>query len=101
MGGYHGVPINSEARGSSKEVPGSAGGGALPSDRRRPAAGWAPLHLLLARGDEGSVRQLIDWRADPCRRGGPDDMNPLMLAISLGHETIAMQLLSIGAVRER
>merc|ERR1711884_278316 len=60
----------------------------------RSSADWGPLHLLLGRGDESEVKQLLQWRADTCRRGGPDEMNPLMLAISFGHNGVAAQLLA-------
>mmetsp|Transcript_36346 Transcript_36346/g.109467 ORF Transcript_36346/g.109467 Transcript_36346/m.109467 type:complete len:476 (-) Transcript_36346:500-1927(-) len=73
-----------------------------PSMRHRHrATRWSPLHLLLARGDEEAVKQMIAWGADPCRRGGPDSMNSLMLAISLRLEAIALLLLGLDAVRER
>mmetsp|Transcript_14598 Transcript_14598/g.25860 ORF Transcript_14598/g.25860 Transcript_14598/m.25860 type:complete len:536 (-) Transcript_14598:13-1620(-) len=83
----------------------SAGGESSPSggdaQRQLPAAGWTPLHLLISRGDGEAVQQLIVWRADACRTGGPDNMTPLMLAISLKQETVATQLLSLEPVRQR
>jgi len=62
---------------------------------------WSPLHLLLTRGDTEAVWQMIEWRADPCLTGGPDVLNPLMLAISLKHTRLALQLLALASVRER
>merc|ERR1712232_682253 len=89
------VKLASEVGGASLETEGSA------KQRRLPAAGWAPLHLLLARGNqEGAVRQLISWRADSCKRGGVDRMTPLMLAISLSQEAVALLLLSTPEVAE-
>lgn len=75
----------------------------LPPDRRRLtlktgrehvlAAGWTPLHLMLARGIASDIGQIIKWRADPCRKGGPENMTPLMLAVSFGHLEITKLLL--------
>lgn len=72
--------------------------GHAPAARR--SADWGPLHLLLARGDDAAVKQLLVWQADACKRGGPDQMNPLMLAISIGHLSVASQLLALPNVAQ-
>eukprot|EP00929_Paragymnodinium_shiwhaense_P036185 TRINITY_DN19429_c0_g1_i2.p1 TRINITY_DN19429_c0_g1~~TRINITY_DN19429_c0_g1_i2.p1 ORF type:complete len:293 (-),score=56.78 TRINITY_DN19429_c0_g1_i2:62-940(-) len=66
-----------------------------------PAAGWAPLHLLLARGQLDALKQIIAWGADPARPGGPENLTPLMLATQLGHEALALYLLELPEVLER
>merc|ERR1719310_370474 len=66
-----------------------------------PAGGWAPLHLLLARGELESIQQMVAWSADPARPGGPHSLTPLMLATSLGHEAVAMYLLKLPQVVAR
>eukprot|EP00927_Polykrikos_kofoidii_P032152 TRINITY_DN27471_c0_g1_i1.p1 TRINITY_DN27471_c0_g1~~TRINITY_DN27471_c0_g1_i1.p1 ORF type:complete len:555 (+),score=85.12 TRINITY_DN27471_c0_g1_i1:94-1665(+) len=67
---------------------------------RRPAGGWAPLHLLLVRGNQDAIRQMVTWGADPCLFGGPDAVTPLMLAISHGHEAVALFLLGLKSVAD-
>jgi len=74
---------------------------ALTAASGAPSSGWAPLHLVLSRGDLDAVSQLISWGADACRPGGPDGQTPLMLAISSGQEEIALRLLALTPVRER
>mmetsp|Transcript_21476 Transcript_21476/g.46815 ORF Transcript_21476/g.46815 Transcript_21476/m.46815 type:complete len:378 (-) Transcript_21476:51-1184(-) len=81
--------------------PSRVSGPSVAAEEDRAARSWTPLHLLLAGGDEDSVRQMVVWGADACRPGGPDGVQPLMLAISLGLEAVAIYLLGLDSVRER
>eukprot|EP00928_Gymnodinium_smaydae_P025839 TRINITY_DN20470_c0_g1_i1.p1 TRINITY_DN20470_c0_g1~~TRINITY_DN20470_c0_g1_i1.p1 ORF type:complete len:549 (+),score=121.87 TRINITY_DN20470_c0_g1_i1:140-1648(+) len=88
------------AAAATAEEAGGAGATAEEEEEQEPAAGgWGPLHLLLARGGQDeSVAQMVAWQADPCRRGGPDKVTPLMLAISLRQEGVATMLLGLQPV---
>lgn len=103
------LPPPSKPRANTQRPPGSAprtppadstGSNSREAAADCDAAGWSPLHLLLARGEADFVRRLLKRGADPCRPGGPNGVTPLMLAISSGQEQLASQLLQLPAVRD-
>lgn len=94
-------PPEQGAAAHTTTAPSAATADASTAKDKKLASGWAPLHYLLIRGDAEGVQHLIARGANACMPGGPDGMNPLMLAISYNFQMIAMHLLGLEAVYER